>query len=133
VYYSKNGGSRWFEADYPGYLEVPAGATATAAVTTLPTNEPIMLRIKQTMGSSTDYCFLDNIEICYESTWTPEFIPGDVNNDQLVNIADVTALIDYLLDNTKEINLLAANMNGDDDVNIADVTALIDRLLNSAD
>jgi hypothetical protein len=37
------------------------------------------------------------------------------------------------LDNTKEINLLAANMNGDDDVNIADVTTLIDRLLNSAD
>ena len=63
----------------------------------------------------------------------PQFIPGDVNNDQLVNIADVTALIDYLLDDTKEINLLAANMNGDDDVNIADVTALIDYLLNQGE
>ncbi|MBR0492840.1 MAG: C10 family peptidase [Muribaculaceae bacterium] len=63
----------------------------------------------------------------------PQFIPGDVNNDQLVNIADVTALIDYLLDNTKEINLLAANMNDDDDVNIADVTALIDYLLNQGE
>ena len=63
----------------------------------------------------------------------PQFIPGDVNNDQLVNIADVTDLIDYLLDNTKEINLLAANMNDDDDVNIADVTALIDYLLNQGE
>ena len=63
----------------------------------------------------------------------PQFIPGAVNNDQLVNIADVTALIDYLLDNTKEINLLAANMNDDDDVNIADVTALIDYLLNQGE
>ena len=63
----------------------------------------------------------------------PQFIPGDVNNDQLVNITDVTALIDYLLDNTKEINLLAANMNDDDDVNIADVTALIDYLLNQGE
>ena len=63
----------------------------------------------------------------------PQFIPGDVNNDQLVNIADVTALIDYLLDNTKEINLLAANMNGDDAINIADVTALIDYLLNQGE
>jgi hypothetical protein len=63
----------------------------------------------------------------------PQFIPGDVNNDQLVNIADVTALIDYLLDDTKEINLLAANMNGDDAINIADVTALIDYLLNQGE
>ena len=135
VHYSKNNGQKWFEADYPGYLEVPANSSATAAVTTLPTNVPIMLRIKQTMGSSTDYCFLDNVEICYENTWTPEFTVGDVNDDGMVNIADVTRLIDYLLDNenTANFNVNAANVNGDADINIADVTALIDRLLNSAD
>ena len=131
--YSLNNGGRWRGLDsYPYDFYVKAGETGKAVITNLPTDQPIMLRIK-TAGSSTEYCFIDDIEISYEETWTPEFIPGDVNNDQLVNIADVTALIDYLLDNTKEINLLAANMNGDDDVNIADVTALIDRLLNSAD
>ena len=131
--YSKDNGERWRGLDeYPYDFYVKAGETSKAVITNLPTNVPIMLRIK-TSGSSSEYCFIDDIEISYEATWTPEFIPGDVNNDQLVNIADVTALIDYLLDNTKEINLLAANMNGDDDVNIADVTALIDRLLNSAD
>ena len=53
----------------------------------------------------------------------------------MVNIADVTRLIDYLLDNenTANFNVNAANVNGDADINIADVTALIDRLLNSAD
>ena len=93
-----------------------------------------MLRIK-TSGSSSEYCFIDDIEISYEATWEPEFTPGDVNDDGMVNIADVTRLIDYLLDNenTANFNVNAANVNGDADINIADVTALIDRLLNSAD
>ena len=58
-------------------------------------------------------------------------ILGDVNMDGDVNIADVTALIDYLLSgNASAIDLTAADVNGDQEVNIADVTVLIDRLLN---
>ena len=58
-------------------------------------------------------------------------IRGDVNDDKDVNIADVTALIDYLLSNdATNVNLLAADCNLDGDVNIADVTALIDFLLS---
>ena len=56
------------------------------------------------------------------------FILGDVNGDQSVNIADVTALIDILLNGS--VAPVAANVNGDEAVNIADVTALIDMLLN---
>ena len=57
--------------------------------------------------------------------------PGDVNSDGEVNIADVTALIDYLLSgNDADINMNAADVNIDQDVNIADVTALIDLLLS---
>lgn len=59
-------------------------------------------------------------------------IIGDVNKDGSVNIADVTALIDYLLNNDgSSIDLEAANVTQDGDINIADVTALIDRLLSS--
>lgn len=57
---------------------------------------------------------------------------GDVNKDGSVNIADVTALIDYLLSGDgSSIDLEAANVSQDGDINIADVTALIDRLLSS--
>lgn len=57
---------------------------------------------------------------------------GDVNKDGSVNIADVTALIDYLLNGDgSSIDLEAANVAQDGDINIADVTALIDRLLSS--
>ena len=58
-------------------------------------------------------------------------LTGDVNDDSSVNIADVTALIDYLLNGDASIvNLQAADCNGDSSVNIADVTALIDYLLS---
>ena len=55
---------------------------------------------------------------------------GDVDGDGTVNIADVTALIDYLLSgNSTGINLDNADCDKDSHVNIADVTALIDYLL----
>ena len=54
---------------------------------------------------------------------------GDVNHDGDVNIADVTALIDYLLGGANDTCLICADVNLDDAVNIADVTALIDFLL----
>ena len=53
---------------------------------------------------------------------------GDVNGDGNVNIADVTDLIDILLNGTTPP--MAADVDGDGHVNIADVTALIDLLLS---
>ena len=128
--YSLNNGGRWRGLDsYPYDFYVKAGETGKAVITNLPTNAPIMLRIK-TAGSSSEYCFIDDIEISYEATWTPEFVLGDVDDDGEVNIADVTRLIDFLLapDNT-EINAGAADIMTDSEINIADVTALIDMLL----
>ena len=61
----------------------------------------------------------------------PEFARGDVNHDGSVDIADVTALIDYLLNGVEEAPV-EADVNGDNGVDIADVTDLIDRLLNGA-
>lgn len=57
------------------------------------------------------------------------FTVGDVNGDGVVNIADVTALIDYLLGSGGSVNVDVADVNSDGAVNIADVTALIDKLL----
>ena len=58
---------------------------------------------------------------------------GDVNKDGAINIADVTALIDYLLGgDASAIDLNAADCNLDGAINIADVTALIDYLLGGS-
>ena len=57
-------------------------------------------------------------------------VPGDVNGDGEVNIADVTTLIDYLLGGELDsFDEIAADVDGDTQINIADVTALIDMLL----
>ena len=59
------------------------------------------------------------------------FIRGDVNSDGKVDIADVTALTNYLLSHDATgVNLEAANCNEDDTISIADVTALINYLLS---
>ena len=61
----------------------------------------------------------------------PAFIRGDVNGDNTVSIADVTALINYLLSgDTTGISVEAANCNQDENVSIADVTTLINYLLS---
>ena len=58
-------------------------------------------------------------------------LPGDVNDDGNVTIADVTALIDYLLSGgASTVNDANADVNDDGSVTIADVTALIDYLLS---
>ena len=58
---------------------------------------------------------------------------GDVDGDGNVSIADVTALIDYLLSgNASGVNVSAADCDQSGQINIADVTALIDYLLSGA-
>ena len=60
----------------------------------------------------------------------PPHVVGDVNHDGSVSIADVTALIDYLLDSNNPICTICADVNGDTIISIADVTELIDILLS---
>ena len=58
---------------------------------------------------------------------------GDANDDEAVNIADVTTLIDYLLTGDEAvINVENAEVSGDGQVSIGDVTMLIDYLLSGS-
>ena len=63
----------------------------------------------------------------------PQVMRGDVNGNNEVTIADVSALIDYLLTgDATGVNLDAADCNGVDGITIADVSALIDHLLTGS-
>ena len=57
----------------------------------------------------------------------PDVVPGDVNSDLEVNIADVNATIDTIL--SGDSNTLA-DVNGDGEINIADINAIIDIILS---
>ena len=65
----------------------------------------------------------------FESEHT--FQLGDVDHDGKVSIADVTELIDFLLDNNNGVCTICGDVETDGIISIADVTALIDLLLNS--
>ena len=72
----------------------------------------------------------DMNKITFTMTKVEDFKRGDVNNDDAINISDVTELINYLLTgDATNINLDAANCNNDEAINISDVTELINFLL----
>ena len=55
---------------------------------------------------------------------------GDVNNDNVVNITDVTVLISAVMtENFANINTTNADLNGDNTINITDVTMLINKVM----
>ena len=73
---------------------------------------------------------VQNMYFSNEGGTTPTVMIGDVNNSGDVTIADVTALIDYLLSgDATGVNLDMADCDLDGEINIADVTSLIDYLL----
>ena len=136
-YYYKQNGTKWQSLDDNNYyVNVPAGSTVVASFTSFPTNVPIKLRIKQTSGSSSEYCFVDNVTLYYDSTWEPEpeepdFLLGDVNGDGFVTIGDVTRLISAVLsDETDELDMRVADVNGDGNISVGDVTKLISMVLS---
>ena len=73
--------------------------------------------------------FLPKAAFIYQTA--PDYVRGDVDMDGVVGIADVTALIDYILNgNTDGIDVSAADCDLDGVIGIADVTALIDYILS---
>ncbi|MBQ1745999.1 MAG: hypothetical protein II043_01815, partial [Muribaculaceae bacterium] len=55
-------------------------------------------------------------------------LPGDVDGNGIINIEDVTVLIDHLLSGLPIDG--NGDADGDGDINISDVTEIIDMLLN---
>ena len=71
-------------------------------------------------GAYIDYKFM-------QGQGGPVPVPGDVNQDGEVTIADVNALIDMILSGELE---MIGDVNGDGEVTIADVNAVIDIILS---
>ena len=128
--YSVDSGKTW-EDPTNGIITVDAYSEKTATVS-LPISAPIMFRINQTSGSDKLNCYLDDVKLFYKDTWGPELVRGDVNGDGEINIADINALIDLILEDSLSTDKLAsADVNGDGEINIADVNMIIDLILTS--
>ena len=66
--------------------------------------------------------YLDNILI----------IPGDINDDEIINIQDVIQLINYILESVdpNEDWLNFADINEDGNINIQDIILIVEIILN---
>lgn len=76
----------------------------------------------------------EDVTIAASFVIPPEHVyePGDVNHDKVLNISDVTTLINYLLtDDETDVCLVCADVNGDHVISISDVTDLISILLTN--
>ena len=56
-------------------------------------------------------------------------IKGDVNEDDVLNVSDVTSIINYLLGIETLPDFTKADLNDDFEINVSDVTALINLIL----
>lgn len=57
-------------------------------------------------------------------------VKGDINNDGMASVADVTMLVDYILGNqNSQILLESGDVNGDGIVSVSDVTTLVNIIL----
>ena len=59
-------------------------------------------------------------------------IPGDLNQDQSVNILDIVELVNIILgDNPNETQLYLGDLNFDGSINILDIIELVNLILVS--
>lgn len=91
-------------------------------------NLNIVAFISRPLGNAVNDIYVTNANKRKLGEFDEPTMPGDVDGDGKVNIDDVTALIDMLLNGGNTTS--GADVDGDGKVNIDDVTVLIDKLLN---
>ena len=121
-----------FEAEYTGFKnsETSSVLTTQPKITTnaISSSEPGEYEISVSGAEAQNY------EITYvkgKLTITAAFIPGDVNGDGLVNVTDIVATVNYIMDNPSDnFNKDAADLNGDGIVNVTDIVQMVNIIMN---
>ena len=128
--YSTDDGENWVRPP-EGTATVSGKSTVTVSMS-LPTTEPLLIRINQTAGSSKVSCYLDNIKLHYKDVWevTPTYAVGDVNRDGEISISDVNSVMDVIFEgSTDPETKKMADVNNDGEINLADVNMIINIIL----
>jgi M6 family metalloprotease-like protein len=98
----------------------------------LKNTQPALFRIYERSGHKNNATYVDDFTLYYlgEEGGPIVIIPGDVNGDGEVNIADINAVLDIIMTGSDNEDLLKrADVNTDSEINIADVNMIIDIIL----
>ena len=125
VEYSTNGGTSW---NTLGAITVTKGDLQHYLIAA-DVVDNVRFRITQMIGSRIN---IDDITLYGRSSEEPSVLPGDVNGDGEVTIADVNVVISIILNGTdNELILQRADVNEDGEITIADVNMIIRLIIGS--
>ena len=82
---------------------------------------------KEIYSNTSPWSYYPNI-VEFDETQQCPFV-GDVNGDGKVNVSDITALINHILDGPTQQSALLDDVNEDSKVNVSDVTCDINKIL----
>ena len=66
-------------------------------------------------------------------TYKVPIIPGDVNGDGLVNVTDIVATVNFIMEKPSDnFNKEAADLNGDGEVNVTDIVKMVSIIMDAS-
>lgn len=116
-----------------------AGMTGLTRITAKPTTVPLLghdvwagVEQKEVELAAASANYLSAMQ-WNEFKITKRYIMGDANSDDLVNVTDITTIINYILGNTPEnFNFDAADCTPDSIINVSDITMVINLILSGS-
>ena len=97
-------------------------------------NETDSIDYQITLTNSDEKELLSYIYTIYVAVSDTPFVIGDANDDEVINIADVISLINYILGNRHDNFVFEnADINGDGEITITDVITIINMILENKD
>ena len=82
-------------------------------------------------GSKEAYLAADYWKEFKEIVEIDVIIPGDVNSDNLVNVTDIVATVNYIMEKPSEgFNKAAADLNGDGEINVTDIVKMVSIIMS---
>lgn len=116
-----------------------AGMTGLTRITAKPTTVPLLghdvwagVEQKEVELAAATANYLSAMQ-WNEFKITKRYIMGDANSDDLVNVTDITTIINYILGNNPEnFNFDAADCTPDSIINVSDITMVINLILSGS-
>ena len=120
-------GDQLKETGITGTVVVLKCYDSDTAISDVPTDAPIAVAYDYTIASGRTATFYLDIK---QYTHVESFLPGDVNEDGVVDVIDVSAVVNKLLGyEPVPFNTKAADMNADGRYDILDINSIISKIL----
>ena len=131
LYQSLNNGTTWTIVKTSSNADAISVAGNSKVTISWPVSykntQEVMLRINMTAGNKNTANYLDNITLYFNGEPGGR-LKGDVNCDGEVSIADVTALVNLVMNGSSNDY---SDVNEDGETSIADVTTLVNMLMSN--